>query len=81
MSMKIPRTLKPRIEMKKHGNKRVDTKAKQWELMQQKQNKFVNYFGKPLNEIAPPDGGCPIFVLKALKHVEANGRLSFVTIC
>lgn len=70
--------------------KQKNTKAKQWQQkqFQQNQNKFTNYFGKPLDGLCTPDGGCPVFVLKAIKHVEANGmfiiyinytKYSFVT--
>ena len=58
----------------------MNLKAKQWEAMKQNQNKAKNqnsYFGKSLADIIPQCGLCPIFVEKAIKHVEANGK-SFV---
>ncbi|XP_066925474.1 rho GTPase-activating protein 5-like [Clytia hemisphaerica] len=70
------RKAKSNLTKSKHGDSDMNLKAKQWEAMKQNQNKAKNqnsYFGKNLADIIPQCGLCPIFVEKAIKHVETNG--------
>ena len=69
--------IKPgRPKIKKRPNN-ISDKALQWEQMkQQKQSSYI-YFGKSLDKIAPAHGSCPVFVEKAIKFVEANGKFFF----
>ena len=54
----------------------MSNKAKAWEAMKQnkQKTKVYSYFGKSLEEIVPTSGLCPVFLEKAIKHIEANGK-------
>ena len=75
MSIKLPKALKPRLEMSKSSSDH--SKMLEWGQIKNKQRKTYNYFGEPLEKILGPDGGCPVFVLKAIRHVEANGEIFY----
>jgi len=54
----------------------MSNKAEAWEAMKQnkQKTKVYSYFGKVLDEIVPAYGLCPVFLEKAIKHIEANGK-------
>lgn len=64
-------------KMPKKRDMSFQMKAAQWDRKNKQLNiKDDSYFGKALNDIVPAKDACPVFIEKAIKHVEAYGMQS-----